>query len=203
MLKHEIVAVSVAADTAGLANDVAPASGVALTLTANDAGDDLAHKIIVTNNSSTDYSTGGKTIALVGLGPEGEAQTETLTGPGVSTTSTSTKYWSSLTSATPNFTRSTTDTFDIGWTAGSVSPQINPKLSRVPAFSIGFGCRVVSGSPTYGVQQSYDGAVWFDHATVTGETTSQEGVYTSPVAGIRLAFTVAGGVTLTGYQVEG
>ena len=65
MIKHEIVAVSVAANTAGLANDVAPASGVALTLAANNAADSLAHLIVITNNSATDYSTGGKTLAVV------------------------------------------------------------------------------------------------------------------------------------------
>jgi len=203
MIKHEIVAVSVAANTAGLANDVAPASGVALTLAANNAADSLAHLIVITNNSATDYSTGGKTLAVVGTGPNGEAQTETITGPGASTTTTTTKHFLSAASVTPNYTRGAADTVDVGWTAESVSATKNPKLSTVPQFNIGFGCSVESGTPTYTVQQTYDGVTWYNHATVSAETTSQEGVYTNPVAGIRLKFTAAGGVTLTSYQVEG
>jgi len=113
MIKHEIVAVSVAANTAGLANDVAPASGVALTLAANNAADSLAHLIVITNNSATDYSTGGKTLAVVGTGPNGEAQTETITGPGASTTTTTTKHFLSAASVTPNYTRGAADTVDV------------------------------------------------------------------------------------------
>ncbi len=193
-----ITGVSVAANTAGLANNVGGTSGTAFVLAANDAADDLGHKVIVTNNSATDYSGGGKTIALVGTNPGGEPQTETLTGPGSSVTSTSTKYWKSLTSATPNFTLGGGDTFDIGWTAGSASPWHFLNDNWQPP-GMGFGTSVDSGSPTYGVEQQYGDGVAFTHATVTAETTAQEGGYTYPVRAIRLIWTAAGGVTLRAW----
>lgn len=203
MIKHEIVSVSAAASATGLANAVAPATGVALTLAANNCGDSMAHLIIVLNNAAVDYSTGGKTITVVGTGPDGQAQTETIAGPGVSTTTATTKHFLIVTSVTPNYTRGTTDTVSIGWTAESVSARINPKLSKIPAFNIGFGCSIEAGTPTYEVQQTYNGTKWYSHATVTAKNTAAEGVYTSPIAAFRLRFTAAGSVTLTGYQVEG
>jgi len=130
-----------------------------------------------------------------------EANKSTATA--TATTTTTTKHFLSAASVTPNYTRGAADTVDVGWTAESVSATKNPKLSTVPQFNIGFGCSVESGTPTYTVQQTYDGVTWYNHATVSAETTSQEGVYTNPVAGIRLKFTAAGGVTLTSYQVEG
>ena len=96
-------------NTAGFATGV---TGASFTLTATSSGDGLAHKITVLNNTATDHS--GKTIALVGTDENGKAQTETLTGPAGSATVTSTKYFLTLTSATPSATIGA-DTFNIGW----------------------------------------------------------------------------------------
>jgi len=75
------------------------------------------------------------------------------------------------------------------------------RLSRID-FMMGFGCTIDSGTPTYGVQQSYDGANWFNHAAVTNETTAQAGEIITPVEAVRLVFTAAGGVTFTGLQSD-
>lgn len=181
---------SVALDADGLGNNV---TGATFTLTANDAGDSLAHKITVLNNTANDHS--GKTLALVGTDANGRPQTETLTGPAGAATVTSEKYYLSLTSITPSATIGA-DTFDIGWAAASVSPH----KYILHSGDIGFGCRVVSGTPTYTVQQTYDDIVWFDHATVASETTSQEGTYLFPIRAVRLTWAAAGEVTFTGLQ---
>lgn len=196
MIKHEIVAVSVAEDTNNIAAGVTAASGVAFTLITDLMSDSLAHKIIITPSGSV---TGNYTIA--GKNADGASVSETL-ATNTTNAVTSVNYYASdfVITAPPGLG---VETVDIGYTAASVSPQINPKLSRVPQFNLGFGCSVESGSPTYTVEQTYNGGTWYSHATVSAETTSQEGVYTSPVAGIRLKFTAAGGVTFTGYQVEG
>jgi hypothetical protein len=186
---------SVAADTDGLANDVAPASGVAMALSATSAGDSLAHKVIITNNSATDYSGGGKTIVLVGVGYNGEAITETLTGPAGSVAVTSSNYYASLTSATPNFTRGTTDTFDIGWTAAAVTPPISI-LPHLKHGYFGMGISVdATGTPAYSLQQSYGGE-WFAHATIATKTASADGSILFPVSAVRLIFTAASTVAL-------
>lgn len=188
---------SAALDADGLANDVAY-SGGGYALTANDAGDSLAHLITILGNAATNHSA--KTFTVAGTGPGGEAQTEGIAGPNGVATVTTTKHFLTVTSVTVSATTGA-DTFDIGWTAESVSAW-KVTDTRVEAFNIGFGCVVVSGTPTYSVQQTYGDAslTAFNHATVSAETTSQEGVYTSPVQAIRLKWTAAGSVTFVGRQ---
>lgn len=192
-MKHEIAATSAAASVTGLLSN---ATGGTWTLTANDAGDDLAHLVTIKGDAATDHSA--KTAVITGTAANGAVQTETVNLPNGTATVTSTKHFLTVTSVVPSATIGA-DTMDIGWAAESVSPPIFPKHNVNP-FSLGFGCYVSSGSPTYTVQHTYDGNVWFDHATVAGETTSQDGSYTAPVQAIRLKFTAAGGTTFTGYQ---
>jgi hypothetical protein len=197
-MKHEIVAVSAAADTNNIASGVTASSGAAFTLITDiaGAGDGLAHKIIITPSGSV---TGNYTIT--GKDADGKAFSETLATDTVNAVTSVDYYATDIVVTAPAGLGA--ETVDIGWTADSLSPQINPKLSRVPTFNLGFGCSVESGTPTYTVQHTYDGETWYSHSTVSAETTAQEGNYTSPVHGIRLLFAAAGGVTFTGYQVEG
>jgi len=183
---------SVAASLTGFASNV---TGATFTLTANDANDDLAHKVTVKNDSATDHS--GKTVALVGTDADGRPQTETLTGPGTSATVTSSKYFLTLTSATPSATIGS-DTFDIGWAADAVTASFYPDKHR-NTFSVGFECSI-SGSPTYTVQHAMAGTTWYNHSTVAAKTVAAAGSYTTPVSAIRLLFTAAGTVTVEGIQ---
>lgn len=180
---------SAAADTDGLGNNV---TGATFTLTASSAGDSVAHKITVLNNTATDHT--GKTIALVGTGPDGEAQTETLTGPNNAATVTSTKYWLTLTSATPSATIGA-DTFDIGWAAAAVTPSINvqPKPTN-QGYAIGISCDV-TGTPAYSLQQNYGGN-WYTHASIATKTADADGSILFPVMAIRLIFTAASTVAI-------
>jgi hypothetical protein len=81
---------------------------------------------------------------------------------------------------------------------GAPSTIFKPNLHNTP-FNIGIGCVVVSGTPTYRVQHTFDdpdGAspVWFTHATITGATANADGNYAFPVRGIRLEVTSGTGV---------
>lgn len=181
---------SVALNADGLGNNV---TGATFTLTANDAGDSLAHKITVLNNTATDHT--GKTIALVGTGPNGEAQTETLTGPDNAATVTSTKHFLTLTSATPSATIGA-DTFDIGWAAEAVTESINVQ-PRPGAGVYALGISVdATGTPAYSLQQNYGGAAWFAHASIATKTADADGSLLFPVQALRLIFTAASDVTL-------
>lgn len=182
---------SAAADPDGLASNV---TGDEWALSANDAGDDLAHLITITGDAATDHS--GKTAEIVGTGPRGEAQTETIVLPDGTATVTSTKHFLTVASVTPSETIGA-DTMDIGWSAESVSPWFALRNPAVADFRVGFG--VDSGSPNYTVQHSF-GGVAFDHPTVAGETNSAAGEYLSPIMAMRLKFTAAGGATLTALQ---
>lgn len=186
---------SVAADTDGLGNNV---TGATFTLTASSAGDSVAHKITVLNNTATDHT--GKTVTIVGTGPDGSALTEILTGPNNAATVTTTAYFLTVTSATPSATIGA-DTFDIGWAAAAVTPPINVQTQPgVSPRSIGIGCDVV-GTAAYSLQQSYGGN-WYNHASIATKTADADGSILFPVALIRLIFTAASGVNLNAVVAD-
>jgi len=181
---------SAAADTNGYAATTAGTSGQPITLTANDPGDELAHLVIITPSGSV---TGNYTIT--GTGPEGQVQSEVL-ATDTTNAVTSVKYYKTVTEVlAPAGIGS--ETVDIGWTVASVSAW--RALYRGNAI-FNFGITVVSGSPTYTMQHTYDGVAVFNHATVASETTSQEGSYTGPIQAVRLSWAAAGEISLTGLQ---
>jgi hypothetical protein len=96
-------------DLDGLANG---AEGATFTLTANDAGDGLAHRLSITGEEVTDHSA--KTCVWVGTDADGNAQTETTFLPNGTATVETVKYYKTLTSCTPSATTGT-DGMDIGW----------------------------------------------------------------------------------------
>ena len=167
-----------AASLTGHASNV---TGAAWTITGASAGDGLAHLVTIKNDSVTDHSA--KTIVLVGKDLIGNALTETLAAPGTSATVTSTKYFASLSSATPSATIGT-DTFDIGWSAVAVSPWL------AAASSVSSVAVTVGGTINFDVQQAFDtdfnGVVGVQHATVAGKTADTYSALTIPVAGARV-----------------
>jgi hypothetical protein len=106
------------ADLTGFASNV---TGATFVITTNETTDGFAHQVSIRNDSATDHS--GKTVTLVGTDADGRAQTEVVTGPGASATVESSKYFKTLTSATPSATIGA-DTFDIGWVDEFVSQTI-------------------------------------------------------------------------------
>src|SRR3990167_6092979 len=106
------------ADLTGFASNV---TGAPSTLTTTPTTDGLAHQVSIRNDTANDHS--GKTVTLVGTDADGRAQTEVVTGPACSATVESTKYFKTLTSATPSAAIGA-DTFDIGWVDEFVSQTI-------------------------------------------------------------------------------
>lgn len=194
MNPHILTALSVAASVTGLLSN---ATGATWTLTANDSGDNMAHLITIKGDAAADHSA--KTAVITGT-LFGIAQTETVNLPNGTATVTSTKYFSEVTSVVPSATIGA-DTMDIGWAASSVSDALSMNLNKCD-FVMGMGCVIDSGTPNYGVQHSFDGTNYFNHAVIAAKTANADGSYLFPVAKVRLAFTVAGGVTLTGLQVD-
>jgi hypothetical protein len=114
------------ASLTGFASNV---TGAAFTLTANNSGDGLAHQVSIRNDTANNHA--GKTVTLVGTDADGRPQTEVVTGPGVSATVESAKYFLTLTSATPSATIGA-DTFDIGWVDEFASPSIELEAESIP-----------------------------------------------------------------------
>ena len=172
-------------------------TGASYVLTANSAADSLAHLITIKNNSATDHS--GKTMAITGTDANGRPLTQTITGPAGSATVTSTAYFQTVTSVVPSASTGA-DTFDIGWTAGAITPSFMVNLNHALPINIGIGSTVVSGSPNYTLQYTFDNSAWFDDATITGKTASFAGGFTLPVYALRMKYTVAGSVNHTYIQ---
>lgn len=187
---------SVAADTNGFGSALTAATpGTTLfALTATEAGDGLAHKVIITPSASV---TGN--YVITSTNPNGEPQTETL-ATDTTNAVTSAKYHLSLTSVKSPSGLSTNNV-DIGWTAASVTPWLYLAAhGEFKAPGMGFVATVDSGSPTFTVQHTLDGGqTATNHATVASKSASTEGTYTTPVQAIRNSWAAAGEVTIHGY----
>lgn len=203
-MQTQIIYTPAAESLTGFASNV---TGASWTLTATSSGDSLAHQVSVRNDSITDHS--GKTIALVGTDENGKAQTETIAAPGTSATVESTKYWLTLTSATPSATIGA-DTFDIGWVDEFTTPTlaINHKGGN-GALNV-----FVSGTINYDIQQTFDDIQtkttafnWSvdNSATQSGVTATTSVLYYAHPKGIRLkvnSYSTGATLTLSYTQVS-
>lgn len=186
------------ADADGLANNVTYDAG-SYALSANDMGDDLAHIVRITNNSTTDYT--GALFTITGTDANGAAQSETIAGPDASTTTDTTLFFATVTSVTSD-TDTMADTFDIGWKADAVGPNIYPVRSRDPVINGTIFCAVPTAGPTYGIDYTADATTatapqWLPHATIASKTDTFCGQQAFQVLALRLHFTAAGQVNLT------
>jgi hypothetical protein len=179
---------SLAADTDAYADGVTAASGVAFTLAANEPGDDLAHKVIITPSGSV---TGNYVIS--GNDASGTAISETLATSTTNAVTSVNYYLGDIAVTAPAGLGA--ETVDIGFTAAAVTPPvpIQVKLNSVP-HAIGISVDA-TGTPAYSMQQSYGGE-WFNHASIASKTASADGSILFPVAALRLIFTAASAVTL-------
>ena len=70
----------------------------------------------------------------------------------------------------------------------------------ISPFNVGFGV-IVSGTITYSIQHTFDGTNWFNHPTLTSQTTNQDGNYAFPVTQIRVVgLSGSGTATITAIQ---
>ena len=139
----------VTTSAAGLASAVAYANG-GYALTANSAGDSLAHRITIGGIAATDHS--GKTFTITGTDADGFAQTEGIAGPNGVATVTSTKYFATVSSVTVSATTGA-DTFNIGWNVVGYSPTYPLDWASSAAANID---TEVTGTINYTVQQTFD-----------------------------------------------
>jgi len=185
------------ANLTGFASNV---TGAAFTLTETTSGDSLAHQISIRNDSATDHS--GKTVALVGTDADGRSQTETVTGPAGSATVESTKYWLTLTSATPSSTIGA-DTFDIGWVDEFTTKTI-PIDWRGGNAALNIE---VTGTINYDLEQTFDDIqtkttafTWSvdNAATQSAQTTGQTILYSAHPKAVHLKInSYSSGATIT------
>lgn len=183
-----------ASATDAVVNNGTASSGVAITLLLTETSDGLAHKLIITPSGSVTGNYG-----ISGNNANGEPISETLATNTTNAVTSAKYYMDGFVITAPSGLAG--QTVDIGWTAASVSAwDYSPGKYGIGEHGIGFAAIVDSGSPTYSVQHTLDGGVTaFTHSTVTGETTSQEGTYTTPIQAIRLVWTAAGEVTLRAW----
>lgn len=131
----------------GFASNV---TGASFVLTATAPTDGIAHQVSIKNDSGTDHS--GKTVTLVGTDADNLAQTEVVTGPGAAATVESTKYFKTLTSATPSSTIGA-DTFDIGWVDEVTTKTIPIDWRSQIAAAVSV---YVTGTINFSVQETFD-----------------------------------------------
>lgn len=176
------------ANLTGFASNV---TGATFTLTANDSGDSLAHRVSIRNDSATDHS--GKTVTLVGTDADGKPLSEAVTGPTGSATVESAGYFLTLTSATPSATIGA-DTFDIGW-VDEVRTQSIPTNWRADV-----GARIgvdVTGTIDYTVNETYENvqvegqsavqsASWYPISALAAQTTDVASVASPGATAIHL-----------------
>ena len=178
-----------ALDADGLMNDVAY-SGGGYAITANDAGDSLAHLITILGNAATNHS--GKTFTVTGTDADGKAQTETLAGPNGVATITTTKHFKTVTSITVDSTTGA-DTFDAGWTGVSVGPTYPVDWRSSSACNIAVD---VTGTINFSVQETIgdiyrtstpaQDCPWFSISALASKTADTNAPATVGVGGIRV-----------------
>jgi hypothetical protein len=125
-------------------------TGASFTLSSMATADGLARQVLFTNNSAN--SKAGINMTLVGTDADGNAQTEVLAGPGSSTTTTSAKFYKTLTSVTPASTFGA-DTMGIGTNGVWYGPTLPLNARNANAANIQAS---LSGTCTFTVSQVYD-----------------------------------------------
>lgn len=83
--------------------------------------DGLAHQVSVKNNTANSHA--GKNVTIVGTDADGNAISESITGPAGNATVETTKYYLTVASVTPSATIGA-DTFDVGFVDEFVSATI-------------------------------------------------------------------------------
>lgn len=186
-----------AAVTDSVAASQTPAGAGNLTLSAATVTFGSGAAQLITIISTSNISN--RTFTITGTDVYDGAQVESgITGPNNGTV-TSTLYFKSVTQVA--ISGAAAGALTVGNSASAEGQMYVPDIYSNP-FSVGMGCAVVSGSPTYSIQHTfyntieesfvYKDAVWFTHSVISGKTANQDGNYDFPVYGIKLILTAAG-----------
>lgn len=188
-----------AASLTGFASNV---TGAAWVVAVAGPADSMGHKITLRNDAAVDHSA--KTVIYVGTDANDNALTETVNMPGASATVTSTKFFKTLTSATPSATIGA-DTMDIGWAVLAVTPWVKTDYVQ-NAFNVSVAVSM-TGTLNYDVEHTYDApdgnAVAFKHTNITASAASDHDAYTSPVQGVRVNVNSQTSAVFTLYAIQG
>ena len=183
------------------------ATGATFTLTATTPDDGLAHIVIFDPDGTADLSA--ITVALTGTDADGRAQTETITLTNGGGTTSSTKFFKTLTLAVPSATIGA-ETVDIGWTAAAVGPTI-PVNWRANPFELTLSTDI-SGTINFDVEYTSQDIwtsqpstlLWSNHATIAAKTADTDGSTTVPIRAVRLAVnSVTASATLSLTVIQG
>ncbi len=177
-------------------------TGASFVLTATTTTDGLAHKVAVRNDAVTDHSA--KTLTFVGTDEYGNAQTETIAGPGSLAIVETTKYYKTLTSVTPSATIGA-DTFDIGISDEVVSPvypldcyarvaEIINKVSGTLNYTIEF-----TGADIF--QQVKSTWSWNTESDVSAKTADSSKAFAQSPSGVRAKINTYSSNAIFIYQI--
>ncbi len=176
----------------GIATTQTPGGAGALTITAKTFTNPTY--VTVTSGGS---SEAGKNFTITGTMANGQAGSETIAGPGVSATVTTTRAFLTVTAITID--AATTGAVTAGW-AQSGNSKPCPMDQYQSPFNVGMGV-VVSGTINYTVQHTFDNVfdstvtvTWFSHPVLAALTANQDGNYAFPVKAIRLKINSGSGV---------
>lgn len=157
-------------------------------------------------------------FTAVGLGVDGNPLTLAIAGPNNNTVNWGSTF-TSITSITADAAVGTNVSAGYAAVAETKMWQTDPRMNP---FQIGFGAIVVSGAPSMTMQHTFDQidssapapgtpgvpfnqalAQWFNHPSVTSQTTTIDGNYGKPVSAIRFVVSGAGVARIAGYQSVG
>lgn len=197
MTRRILNVTSIAASTTALATQVT-STGAALTLAATAPTDGLAHLVTLTSAGGVDLS--GVAFTVAGFDADGHSVTESIAAGPNGTTVTSTKWYASGISVKPAATMSA-KLMDVGIAASCLSVAKSISLDgRNGHFTLGISTAVLTGSPTWTLQHTFDNVTWYDDATIASKTSATETSSITPVSALRLKITAYGGVNLTVLQ---
>lgn len=148
----------------------------------------------------TIYAAGdnsGVVFTVTGTNRFGDVITEDITGPN-GTTAVGTKNFATVTQVASD--GATTGDVEVGVDGTCESAWYLLDYRAANNFNVGLGCEISSGgSLTYTVQQTFDdpfagtfnedSMTAYTHSTLSGETSNQEGNYTTPPTMTRLKIT--------------
>lgn len=198
-----------ALDADAIATSQTPAGAGALTLdgvAVSGGVATLGNQQYVTIVSGSNISN--RTFAIVGTDKNDNALTETITGPNNGTAS-STKSFYTVSSVT--ISGAAAGALTVGVSGLGDSPPVPLNLYSDP-FNVSVGVTAVT-SATYKLQYTFDNIqaatwpngtqVWFDHATMTGETTTADATLNNPITALRFSLSVAGSLSAVIVQSGG
>ena len=149
----------------------------------------------------------GITFTFTGTDADGNTLTETVAGTNASNSDT-TRFFKTVTSITKS--GASAGTIVVGNLITSISGTYYPEPGINP-FSVGMSAILISGTGTFGVEQTYSDKTqlknatvneWFAHATHTGASASAQGSILFPVTAIRLKATASTSLVLQGHFIQ-